>query len=60
MELTETELEIIKYIKQNLSYKDIALKMGKNHTFVLTHYNKILTKFDVNDRIQLVNKLSNL
>jgi DNA-binding NarL/FixJ family response regulator len=53
-ELTDRETEVIKYISDGLSYKEIGALMYISPRTVETHRNNILSKLNLNTNIELV------
>jgi DNA-binding CsgD family transcriptional regulator len=55
--LTVKEIEVVQYIRQGLTNKEISEKLYMSLPTVATHVSHIFTKLDVNNRVKLVNKL---
>ncbi|MCF6366754.1 MAG: response regulator transcription factor [Bacteroidales bacterium] len=54
LEITEREIEVIRYISDGLSYKEIGTKMFISPRTVETHRNNILSKLKLRTNIDLV------
>lgn len=57
MKLTTTELEIIEYMKQGLTFRQIAEKMGLSVTEVSKEINELYSKYNVYNRISFLEKI---
>ena len=53
-ELTERELEILRYVARGMSNAEIAEELVLGHATVKTHVTRILHKLDLRDRVQAV------
>ncbi len=56
MELTKSEQEIIEHIKQGLTFRQIADKMGLSVTEVSKEVNELYAKFNAYHRISFLEK----
>jgi len=56
MKLTTTEQEIIVYMKQGLTFRQIADKMGLSVTEVSKEVNELYAKYNAYNRIALLEK----
>ena len=57
MELTKSEQEIIEHIKQGLTFRQIADKMGLSVTEVSKEVNELYAKFNAYHRISFLEKV---
>ena len=57
MELTKSEQEIIEHIKQGLTFRQIADKMGLSATEVSKEVNGLYAKFNAYHRISFLQKI---
>lgn len=57
MELTKSEQEIIEHIKQGLTFRQIADKMGLSVTEVSKEINELYAKFNAYHRISFLEKV---
>ena len=57
MELTKSEQEIIEHIKQGLTFRQIADKMGLSVTEVSKEVNELYAKFNAYNRISFLEKV---
>ena len=57
MELTKSEQEIIEHIKQGLTFRQIADKMGLSVTEVSKRINNFYAKFNAYNRISFLEKV---
>ena len=57
MELTKSEQEIIEHIKQGLTFRQIADKMGLSVTEVSKVANELYAKFNAYNRISFLEKV---
>lgn len=57
MELTKSEQKIIEYMKQGLTFRQIAGKMGISVTEVSKVVNELYTRFNVYGRLTFLQKI---
>ena len=57
MELTKSEQEIIKYVKQGLTFRQIAEKTGLSVTEVSKMVNELYSKYNAYNRISFLKKV---
>ena len=57
MELTKSEQEIIEYMKQGLTFRQIADKMSLSATEVSKRINNFYAKFNTYNRISFLEKV---
>jgi DNA-binding CsgD family transcriptional regulator len=55
--ITDREKEIIKFISEGLSYKEMSQKLNLSEKTIGTHRQNIFKKVDVNNKIDLLNRL---
>lgn len=53
-QLTERELEVLRYVARGLSNTEIAEQMYLGEATVKTHLGRVLAKLDLRDRVQIV------
>lgn len=57
MELTKSEQKIVEYMKQGLTFRQIAGKMGISVTEVSKVVNELYTRFNVYRRLSFLQKI---
>ena len=57
MELTKSKRIIIEYMKQGLTFRQIAEKMGLSVTEVSKEINELYSKYNVYNRISFLEKI---
>jgi len=57
MELTKSEQKIVEYMKQGLTFRQIAGKMGISVTEVSKVVNELYTRFNVYGRLSFLQKI---
>ena len=58
--LTEKEKEVVSYLQEGLSLKEIAAKLVVSENTAKTHRSNVYRKMEVSSREELVEKLSQL